>query len=537
MSARSSTPRTHRFRLSRSLFCTVLFAVVHGGVAFAQTFGLDDLPLAPIVGPPGPVGGLGAEDPFAFVGPPLAPSPSLAILGATGDGAWISPGPVVQHPGPNGFYVDAFSANHTDNGLGILLDFSVDRVTRAVPGTPAAAESLAGQAHGDIYTGTARFASPAGFAGTLPPAPPFVGALPTIIAGAPGNVLKYDESAFGLLTPLGVVPPGVAVPPPFVSPALHDNVDSYDNLASFDANGDFLFDVDTYFTLYPDEAVAVGATAADIFTVAAGDPGAIAVPYAVAPMMGLLPGVDSIDALVMFDNNMKPIPQGQPGAPGLVEPVIDYALFSLAPGSQSLVMWGLSASDVFFTDFTGVFALYANSPDIGLLTVPGGFPFQGDNVDALDATHPCGAPVASSVFFYNGVGINLDVFSASTVVVGMPWTTTMTPQPVRGAGSWFILLRTAMAAGPILDLGPVFGLPPAGLSELLVGGGVITNFGPIAHAGFGLPATFSRMVPLNCALVGSPWYAQAIVLGNLPAGAGLFDPWFSTAAGGTIGTF
>ena len=73
-----------------------------------------------------------------------------------------------------------------------------------------------------------------------------------------------------------------------------------------------------------------------------------------------------------------------PGAPGLVEPVIDYALFTLAPGSASLGAIGLDAGDVFFTDFTGLFALYAPSPSLGVVPQPPGFPYQTSNVDAMD---------------------------------------------------------------------------------------------------------------------------------------------------------
>ena len=102
--------------------------------------------------------------------------------------------------------------------------------------------------------------------------------------------------------------------------------------------------------------------------------------------MGLVPFEDSIDALVMYDNNQKPLPVSNPNAPGMIEPVIDYALFSLAPGSMSLQIWGLDAADVFFTDFTGAFAVYAPSQSLGLIMSPPGFPFQGDSVDALDVT-------------------------------------------------------------------------------------------------------------------------------------------------------
>ena len=98
-------------------------------------------------------------------------------------------------------------------------------------------------------------------------------------------------------------------------------------------------------------------------------------------------------------------------------------------------------------------------------------------------------------------------------------------------------MRTAPSAGPILDLGPFFALPPAGLSELLVGGGVIGNFFPGPHGGGGSAASFSIGVPMSCALVGMTWNAQSIVFGDLPTGLGVLDPWFSSAAGGVVGTF
>jgi len=353
--------------------------------AGAQTLGLDDNPSAPLTGPPGPIQGLGAEDPFGLSGlGGLAPSPSLGIIPAI-DADFLSPGPVIQHPSPNGAYIDSFSRGHVSAGaaLDVQLDFSVDRVTAGAPGTAVASEAGFGQAHGDIYATTQLYINPATFAGTLGPGP-FAGFLPSLAGGGPGNLLLTDESVFGLLTSAGVVGPGVAVPPPPVTPGQHDNLDSFDLIGNFDANGDGLFDVDAYFTIYPDEAVLGGFSAGDIFAVAAGDPGAIAVPYAPAGAMGLDAAADSIDALVMFDLNNRPIPQANAGAPGAVEPVIDYALFSLAPGSASLQAFGLDAADVFFTDFTGAFAVYAPSASLGLMTTPPGLPFQGDSVDALD---------------------------------------------------------------------------------------------------------------------------------------------------------
>ena len=388
---RSATPMlaapARAARVGCSAVLAVVFLVAVVDRAAGQTFGLDDLPAAPIV--PGAPPGFGAEDEYASVGPPLAPSPSLGFLKPQGDGVWPSPGPFMQHPGPNGFYVDAFSRHHVDNGLDITLDFSVDRVTVGMPGTAVGAEAGFGQAHGDIYTGTHTYFSPGMFVG-LPPGP-FAGWLPAISGGAPGNVLTLDDSFFGLLTPVGIVPPGVPVPPPIMAPGLHDNLESFDNVASFDANGDMLFDFEAYFTLYPTEALPIGLSPADIIAVAAGDPGAIAVPYAFWFMMGLDPIEDSIDALVMYDNNRKPRPLSDPNAPGVVEPIIDYALFSLAPGSISLQFYGLDAADTFFTDFTGAFAVYAPSASLGLIPSPPGWPFMGDSVDALDVA-PAGPP-------------------------------------------------------------------------------------------------------------------------------------------------
>ncbi|MAB80004.1 MAG: hypothetical protein CMJ89_11685 [Planctomycetes bacterium] len=145
------------------------------------------------------------------------------------------------------------------------------------------------------------------------------------------------------------------------------------------------------------------------------------------------------------------------------------------------------------------------------------------------------APAPATVFLFNGTAINLDTMVASAVQVGGAWTATLTPQPARAAGPWVILLRTN-DAGLVLDAGlALFGVP-AGLSELLVGAGFIANFFPAPHLGGGVPSSFSVAVPATCALVGMPWFAQSLVLGDLAAGGGALDPWFSSAAGGIVGT-
>jgi hypothetical protein len=126
-----------------------------------------------------------------------------------------------------------------------------------------------------------------------------------------------------------------------------------------------------------------------------GTPGAVPIPFAPSFTLGLdtlgphpivgTPFSDSVDALVMWDN----------GVSGVLEPGLDYALFSLGPGSASLgALAGLiSDSDVLFTDFSGLFALYAPASALGLIGDPaGGFiprPAVGpllaiDGLDALD---------------------------------------------------------------------------------------------------------------------------------------------------------
>jgi hypothetical protein len=117
-------------------------------------------------------------------------------------------------------------------------------------------------------------------------------------------------------------------------------------------------------------------------------PGGVAnMPFAWAGQMGLdaggdNPNSDSIDALIMLDRGVLGGPAtGGPGA----QPTIDYALFSLAPGSLSLAQWQLDAADVFFTDFQGNFWLYAPAGSLGLRSLPGGESGHGgDNVDALE---------------------------------------------------------------------------------------------------------------------------------------------------------
>jgi hypothetical protein len=76
---------------------------------------------------------------------------------------------------------------------------------------------------------------------------------------------------------------------------------------------------------------------------------------------------DDIDALAVWDLGFQgDVPQ----------PQVDFALFSLAPGSPYLLNNGFSPADILATNFTGMSWLYLQAGQIGML--------PSDNVDAID---------------------------------------------------------------------------------------------------------------------------------------------------------
>jgi len=318
--------------------------------------------------------------------------------------------PAMHVPSPlvNGFFVNALSENSPVFDNRVSLDFSVDRVSAGLPGTAVNAEFGFFQQPGDIYRTTLSFPSASMFVGTLPAGVGYVGPLPHVGVGG-GNTLVLDESALTLtpgIGPGGLLPAGVPAPPIF--PGTHDNVDSFEWNA-FDVTGDMLNDRWMYFSMNPDQALAVGTSAADIYDVAHLGGVTPPVTFAVSGTMGLdiVAGLnsDDVDALVLWD-------QGQLGGPAWNGPggqaQTDYALFSLGPGSISLAQWGLSAADVFFTDFNGSFALYASALDLGLVGIPG---FDlGDNVDALDVV-PIPGAVLLGMLGLSVAGIKLRRFA------------------------------------------------------------------------------------------------------------------------------
>jgi hypothetical protein len=114
--------------------------------------------------------------------------------------------------------------------------------------------------------------------------------------------------------------------------------------------------------------------------------------------IGLMAG-DVIDALVLSDvTPLISAPFFLPLTNGALDRGLDEALFSLAPGSPTLAMFGYSAADIFYTDFDTLFfaqgedeyyyTLFASAASLGLL--------PGDNVDALDIFRA--VPEPSGVF-------------------------------------------------------------------------------------------------------------------------------------------
>jgi len=90
----------------------------------------------------------------------------------------------------------------------------------------------------------------------------------------------------------------------------------------------------------------------------------------------------------------------------------------------------------------------------------------------------------------------------------------------------------------VIDLAPIvvgFGSAPA--SQLLITGMSLTNCVTSLN-GPGAPSTPCTIpVPVNCSLLAMPWYAQALVLGNVTGdGVDDLDPMFTNGVMGLIGS-
>jgi hypothetical protein len=266
---------------------------------------------------------------------PASPSNSGGINPADVLGS----GPVVVIPGaslglqtnyPAGAYDNLNEVSFGQEPIRNPLYFSVDRVSVGVPGSAVFNEAQPGvaSAAGDVFVSL----------------PPF---------GT--NALFIPETALGLV-------PGF----------FGDDIDALE-LDTF-PNPFIYFTIDA---LSATNGFGTGTLAKDILLSTGG--GSFSV-YADGTLFNLDP-FDDLDGLVLDDRFQ----------PGVLNPGIDKALFSLTPFSPSTftftgnsyvpgVKGSLSPADILFTDFTGSFSLWASAADIGLL--------PGDNVDALDTVVP-----------------------------------------------------------------------------------------------------------------------------------------------------
>ena len=299
------------------------------------------------------------------------------------------------------------------------------------------------------------------------------------------------------------------------------------------------FATGVYFSLAPASPTLgiIGATPGDIlYSDLSGGLPVIATLAGIGPANEVNLGIVglNLDALNLLGTTGPVAAGGGVIIPGMVGP---SAVGGPVPPSSHFLEFSVSLSGFMDADILvpvgpGAFAVHTPAAGVGLANF--------ENLNALEAAErldPACPPLPATVSSFNGSGINLDVLSTSSVVIGAPWTATISPQTTRGGSGWFLLMRSATITGPVLDLGPFFGMPAAGLSQLLVSGAAIGTFGGPPHGGGGTTASLSIAVPFNCALLGQPWAAQAIVLGDLPAGAGPLDPWFSTATEGSIGMY
>ncbi len=296
---------------------------------------------------------LAAPHPHTFSLDRLSPSPvnPADLLNPGG------PPPPTQVPAVNlglqlGDDVDAVSAGIDAVQENNIVFFSVDRASiGAVPG-PMPPWDVLGQAAlnqqaGDVFntiTQAGVWSVPVGF-----------------------NFLRDNQNLLGEI-------PQVLPTAPNPGPN-QDRLDAV-SFEEFDLNGDGAQDLPVYFSLdSASPSLAPAFSAADILLSAA--PGGFGV-YAPAASMGLLVD-DDLDALALLDA----------GIIGVVDPTLDVALFSLAPGSPTLGILGASPADVFMTGFAGTSFVRYPAVSLGLLL--------DDNVDALEVQVPEPAVLALMV--------------------------------------------------------------------------------------------------------------------------------------------
>jgi hypothetical protein len=239
--------------------------------------------------------------------------------------------------------IDGLSANTlTPPDLLYHLVFSADRASVGQAGTPYRAEKGNNQAASDLWrtnlTGGSPVASMSG-----------AGCAPWVVP--PPHFLHRNQTFFNLIQ---TAPAGAGVAGPL------DNIDAVE-MDVLDINGDNVHDFPVYFSLDPASPSLAG-SGADIHFAPAGAPfGAFATPADLG-----LATADDIDSLVIWDR----------GVLGVIDPGVDFVLFSLAPGSPTLAMFGLSPAMIFVSHFSGTLCPFVGPGELGLLLA--------DNVDGLD---------------------------------------------------------------------------------------------------------------------------------------------------------
>ena len=209
-------------------------------------------------------------------------------------------------------------------------------------------------------------------------------------------------------------------PAPPIAPGEHDNIDAYNVLPdpNLDIDGDLITDHDYFFSVPPAQAFLAGVSAADIFAVPKGAPAGGIFPWAPAAFLGLdslgfppnpqIEQFDEVDGLVVWDFGVVGDPDN-PNGGQRAEPGRDYALFSLSERSASLdairaAGLPVDGSTIFFTDFTGAFAVYLFGSQVGVADIAGAD--RAGNIDALEIcamiVDPCDPCVLADV---NGDGL------------------------------------------------------------------------------------------------------------------------------------
>jgi hypothetical protein len=299
---------------------------------------------------------------------PMPPAPPLGYDAG-------GPGPIVHVQEmafglmPMADNLDGLSNGEMSPHMPLSIYFSGDDMSMGMPNTDYNHQAQRAQAAGDRFVlNGISLASPAAvMAGAVPSISPpmYAGGL----GNWPTNLLSANQHRYNEIPSIGPAAFNAYVPP-VAGATVMDDMDALE-LTPLDTNGDKVHDTPIYLSLDAASPTLgmIGASPADILVA----PPMMPVMGVFAPSfsMGLTP-LDEVDALAVWN-----VAGGMQVAPGL-----DYALFSLAPGSPYLQQNGRSAADIFVTNFTGMNLLYL---PCGML----GMQFE-DNIDALDVEYAVG---------------------------------------------------------------------------------------------------------------------------------------------------